>query len=93
MIKIDRIFIDGLDDGPDDVALVQAIVHMAHSLGITVTAEGVERPGQLEILRTLGCDHAQGYLFGRPVDVAELERRGADEAGRPRRPRPGPRQG
>jgi diguanylate cyclase (GGDEF)-like protein len=67
MIKIDRIFIDGLDDGPDDVALVQAIVHMAHSLGITVTAEGVERPGQLEILRTLGCDHAQGYLLGRPL--------------------------
>jgi EAL domain-containing protein (putative c-di-GMP-specific phosphodiesterase class I) len=67
MIKIDRIFIEGLDDGPDDVALVQAIVHMAHSLGITVTAEGVERPGQLEILRTLGCDHAQGYLLGRPL--------------------------
>ena len=67
MLKIDRIFINGLDEGPDDAALVRAIVNMAHSLGITVTAEGVERPRQLEILRSLGCDHAQGYLLGRPV--------------------------
>jgi EAL domain-containing protein (putative c-di-GMP-specific phosphodiesterase class I) len=66
-IKIDRIFISGLDDNDEDTTLVQAIITMAHSLGLTVTAEGVERPEQLTILRALGCDNAQGFLLGRPT--------------------------
>ena len=64
-LKIDKTFTDGLDNDADDVKMVATIIEMAHSLGIEVTAEGVERPEQLEILRSLGCDSAQGYLFGR----------------------------
>jgi diguanylate cyclase (GGDEF)-like protein len=66
MIKIDRLFVDGLDRDPDDATIVETIITMAHALGATVTAEGVERPEQLAILRGLGCDFAQGFLLGRP---------------------------
>ncbi len=64
-LKIDKTFTDGLGKYADDAKLVATIVEMAHSLGIEVTAEGVERPEQVEILRALGCDSVQGYLFGR----------------------------
>jgi diguanylate cyclase (GGDEF)-like protein len=64
-IKIDRLFISRLGH-EHDPTLVRAIINMAHSLGITVTAEGIERPEQLDILRTLGCDYAQGFLLGHP---------------------------
>jgi EAL domain-containing protein (putative c-di-GMP-specific phosphodiesterase class I) len=50
----------------DDVALVRAMVSMAHALGLSVVAEGVETAEQLKILRGLGCEMAQGYLFARP---------------------------
>jgi diguanylate cyclase (GGDEF)-like protein len=63
-LKIDRVFIERLDTDHEAVALVRAIVNMAHALGITVTAEGVERDAQLDVLRSLDCDHAQGFLFG-----------------------------
>jgi EAL domain-containing protein (putative c-di-GMP-specific phosphodiesterase class I) len=52
---------------PDDAAIVRAIVAMARSLEISVTAEGVETLEQLELLRELGCDRCQGFLFSRPV--------------------------
>ena len=56
---------------PDQIDLtgVDAIIHLGHSLGLTITAEGVETPEQAAILRKLGCDTAQGYLYGRP-DIA-----------------------
>jgi EAL domain-containing protein (putative c-di-GMP-specific phosphodiesterase class I) len=66
MIKIDRLFVDRLDRNADDATIVETIITMAHALGATVTAEGVERPEQLTILRGLGCDFAQGFLLGRP---------------------------
>lgn len=65
-LKIDRSFVEGLDKDTEDSAIVESIVQLAHTLGRDVVAEGVETPGQLSRLRGLGCDCAQGYLFGRP---------------------------
>jgi len=73
-IKIDRVFIEGLERGEDSVAIVAAIVAMSHALGKTVVAEGVETPAQLALLEHLGCDQVQGYLLSPPVPAAEFER-------------------
>lgn len=72
-IKIDRSFVKGLPQDSDDSAIVRAIITMAHSLGLKVTAEGVETEEQLEVLRRLDCDELQGYLFSRPVPANEFE--------------------
>ena len=66
-LKIDRCFIAELDTSDDDSAIVQAIISMAKALGLRIVAEGVENAKQLEILKSLGCDQAQGYFFSRPV--------------------------
>jgi EAL domain-containing protein (putative c-di-GMP-specific phosphodiesterase class I) len=71
-VKIDRSFIADVLRDPDDLALTTAIIAMAHSLGITVIAEGVEQEGQFAILRERGCDLAQGYWLGHPVDADEF---------------------
>ncbi|RYZ70039.1 MAG: EAL domain-containing protein, partial [Lysobacteraceae bacterium] len=71
-VKIDRSFIADMQRDPDDLALTTAIIAMAHSLGITVVAEGVEKEAQFEILRARGCDLAQGYWLGYPMDAAQL---------------------
>ncbi|SOD54452.1 diguanylate cyclase/phosphodiesterase [Pseudoxanthomonas wuyuanensis] len=71
-VKIDRSFIADMLRDPDDLALTTAIIAMAHSLGITVVAEGVEKEGQFNILRERGCDLAQGYWLGYPVTAAEF---------------------
>lgn len=71
-VKIDRSFIADMLRDPDDLALTSAIIAMAHSLGITVVAEGVEKEGQFNILRERGCDLAQGYWLGYPVTAAEF---------------------
>ncbi|NKC32984.1 putative bifunctional diguanylate cyclase/phosphodiesterase [Falsiroseomonas selenitidurans] len=86
VIKVDRAFIAGLDEpgstgiGPGR-RIVDAIVRLAHGLGAEVVAEGVEKPGQLAVLRELGCDHVQGFLLGRPMPaeaLAELAQRAPD---------------
>jgi diguanylate cyclase (GGDEF)-like protein/PAS domain S-box-containing protein len=69
-IKIDRSFVAELGLGTGDDAIVDAIIQLGHSLSLTITAEGVETAGQAAILRLLGCDSAQGYLYGRPSQVA-----------------------
>lgn len=69
-LKVDRSFVMGLPDNRDSVAITQAVVAMAHSLGMRVTAEGVETPEQSSFLKSLGCERQQGYLFGRPVSAA-----------------------
>ena len=71
-LKIDKSFVDGVTGKSADAAIVDAVIHMAHSLGMTVVAEGVESPLQLAFLETRGCDQVQGYLLGEPVDAEGL---------------------
>ncbi len=73
-LKIDRSFVSGLGEDPEDTAIVKAVMRLASALNLTAVAEGVETPQQLETLRELGCPHAQGYLFARPLPPADLER-------------------
>jgi EAL domain-containing protein (putative c-di-GMP-specific phosphodiesterase class I) len=67
VLKIDRSFIAGLPDGPDDILLVKAILAMAKGFGLKVVAEGVETQEQLSFVAAQGCDLAQGYLLSRPM--------------------------
>ena len=72
-LKIDRAFIKDMMDNPQDRAIVNAIIGMAHALEMEVLAEGVERQDQLGYLLDKGCDRAQGYHFGRPVPPEEFK--------------------
>ncbi len=71
-LKIDRSFVSTLDDDRDDRKIVRAIIAMAHTLQIDVVAEGIENKEQLSLLQHSKCDIGQGYLFSRPVDIAQL---------------------
>jgi diguanylate cyclase (GGDEF)-like protein/PAS domain S-box-containing protein len=73
LLKIDRTFTDGLGREPDDTAIVTAVVGLAHSLGLTAVAEGVETADQVAALRTLGCDVGQGFFFSDPVPAGEID--------------------
>ena len=79
-VKIDRSFVADLQRDPDDLALTTAIIAMAHSLGITVVAEGVEKEAQYNLLAERGCDLVQGYWLSHPISATEfahlLARRG-----------------
>lgn len=72
-LKIDRAFTSGLLDDESDRALTEAIIVMAHKLGIATIAEGVETPEQKQILQELGCDFLQGYLFSPPLPPHAFE--------------------
>ncbi len=74
VLKIDKRFIDDVPIHRDDMEIVAAIVAMAHTLRLKVLAEGVENENQLTYLRTLGCDHYQGYLCSQPVPAADFEK-------------------
>jgi len=71
-VKIDRSFVADMERDADDLALTTAIIAMAHALGITVVAEGVEQEAQFQLLSQRGCDLVQGYWMGRPLDIAGL---------------------
>ena len=74
-LKIDRSFILDMENNTNDQAIVEAVILMAHKLGISVIGEGVENEGQQQILLDSRCDFLQGYLFSRPIPEAEfLER-------------------
>lgn len=73
VLKIDRSFINDLASSTDDLAMVSAILTLAHNLKLDVVAEGVETEEQLALLETLKCDEWQGYLCSRPVPAASLE--------------------
>ncbi len=72
IVKVDRGFIADLLADPDDALLTQAIVAMAHSLKKRVIAEGVETQEQAAFLRTIGCDYAQGWLYGRAMTAQDM---------------------
>ena len=72
-IKIDKSFTQGLLDRTDCAAVVASVLTLARGLDMSVTAEGVETKEQFELLRAAGVNHIQGYLFGRPVPVGELD--------------------
>ncbi|MEO7411652.1 MAG: EAL domain-containing protein [Sphingomicrobium sp.] len=74
-IKIDQSFIKTMRDNRSDLIMVQSTIALAHSLGRTVVAEGVEDPRSLEQLRDMECDIAQGFIVGRPMSLDELVRR------------------
>ncbi|MGD1853302.1 MAG: EAL domain-containing protein [Leptolyngbyaceae cyanobacterium] len=67
-LKIDRSFIQQMNSTAKGLKVIKAIVNLAHEMGMTVTAEGVENSVQLATLETLGCEYMQGYLWGRPVE-------------------------
>lgn len=71
-VKIDKSFIDRVDRTEREAAFVGGVIDAAHALGLKVTAEGIERSGQLHVLRRLGCDTAQGFLIARPAAAADL---------------------
>jgi diguanylate cyclase (GGDEF)-like protein len=72
-IKIDKAFVRNVDRSASDAAIANAILSLAKTLGVAVTAEGIERPGQLEWLRERGCEEAQGFLLARPLAAAQFE--------------------
>jgi EAL domain-containing protein (putative c-di-GMP-specific phosphodiesterase class I) len=72
-LKIDRSFVMQMSKGPEQMAIVAAVISLARALNLKVVAEGVETEEQANLLRLLRCDEAQGYLFGRPVPPEELE--------------------
>jgi len=79
-IKIDKAFVQNVDCSASDAAIANAILSLGASLNLIVTAEGVERPGQLEWLRVRGCDEVQGFLLSKPLSAVELEQRFLAEA-------------
>ncbi|MDE1146515.1 MAG: EAL domain-containing protein [Azospirillaceae bacterium] len=71
-LKIDKAFVASIKDSAEDTTIVSTIISLAHSLGLTVVAEGVETPEQAKLLHTLCCDEIQGYLYSRPLPAAAV---------------------
>lgn len=71
-LKVDRAFVAGLTNGSGALSIVRTVVDLARSLDLLVVAEGVETPEQLELVRNLGCDYAQGWLFAKAMDPSEV---------------------
>jgi diguanylate cyclase (GGDEF)-like protein/PAS domain S-box-containing protein len=72
VLKVDRSFVNGLGRNRNDTSIVRAVVGLARAMELTTVAEGVECPDQVEHLAAMGCDRAQGYLFGRAVPAGDL---------------------
>jgi diguanylate cyclase (GGDEF)-like protein/PAS domain S-box-containing protein len=70
LVKLDRSFVRGLSSAPHDASIAQAVITLAHALGLRTVAEGIETADQLAVLGRLGCDLGQGFLFARPAPAA-----------------------
>jgi len=73
VVKIDHSFISAIGRSSRDEAIIRSIVELSHTLGLTVTAEGIETEAQLEFMSEIGCDMAQGFLFGRPEPAEAID--------------------
>ena len=73
-LKIDRSFVSGLPDERDSATIVQSVMLLGQNLGKQMIAEGIENEAQRYFLQQLGCDEAQGYLFGKPMPLAAFEK-------------------
>jgi EAL domain-containing protein (putative c-di-GMP-specific phosphodiesterase class I) len=82
-IKIDRGFVVDIETDPNDAAIVTATIGMAHAMGLTVLAEGVETAAQRNFLRLHLCDEAQGFLYARPMPAALFRKYVATESVQP----------
>jgi EAL domain-containing protein (putative c-di-GMP-specific phosphodiesterase class I) len=82
-LKLDQSFVRGLPGDVDDLAICTAVIAMGHALGLKVIAEGVETTEQLAVLRELGCDVVQGFLFAHPMPADEFYTFAMDHAGNP----------
>ena len=74
LLKLDQTFVSDITSSRPDALIAQSVIALGHSLKVPVVAEGVENEDQATVLRLLGCDQAQGYLFGRPLDPADATR-------------------
>jgi EAL domain-containing protein (putative c-di-GMP-specific phosphodiesterase class I) len=72
VLKVDKAFVDGVANGPEESALAAAIIRLGHTLHLRTVAEGVESPSQVAHLRRLGCQEAQGYLFALPLPADDI---------------------
>jgi EAL domain-containing protein (putative c-di-GMP-specific phosphodiesterase class I) len=73
-LKIDQAFVQNLETDPDSASIVKTVIALARGLELKVIAEGVETEGQLAMLRELGCDAAQGFLFSKPQPAEAIEK-------------------
>lgn len=73
VLKVDREFVDGVPTDSGDVVIVNAVVGLANALGLRCVAEGVEEPAQADYLRSIGCSHAQGYMYARPMTPQDTD--------------------
>ncbi len=71
LLKVDKAFVDGLEDNPGDTAIVEAIIGLARAMGMQTVAEGIETTGQAGALRALECELGQGYYFSEPLSANE----------------------
>jgi EAL domain-containing protein (putative c-di-GMP-specific phosphodiesterase class I) len=67
ILKVDRSFVQNIDGKRHTAAILEAVITLAHNMGMTVVAEGVETPAQVALLQSLECDLVQGYLFSKPL--------------------------
>ena len=73
-LKLDRSFVERVADDADVAGVAQAIVALGRALNLAITAEGVEREAQAQMLRVAGCTHLQGWLYGKPMSAGDFER-------------------
>ena len=73
LLKVDKSFVGGMEQRPENAKLVHAMINLAHNLDLEVVAEGVETPEQLALLRDFGCDQVQGFLISRPLPLEQLQ--------------------
>ena len=86
MLKVDRSFVHGVEHDAKDAAITANLVSLAHAMGVHAVAEGIESDGQLNELRSLGCDFAQGFLFARPAPADQITGMLAGDAAELRKP-------